>query len=227
MNPLPQKIRFLSMIYIWISHGDPFIYHYFNTSKVLDVGCGTGSFIKRNPRNYYGIDISNSLVNICVQQGLNAIVGSATDLPFKDENIEAINCNNLIEHLSPDSAAIMLNEFARVLKKGGIVMLRSPLGENVWDTFSHIRPYPPTAIKKLITSETEDFVRPDNNHLKQLHILHIYFQGKYFKNRILFFLSNTWTHFIPWSRKSAYVLILTKSFNPNIQSNQELLQEVK
>ena len=213
MHELRRKLGFLSMIYVWTKHGDPFIYHYFNNSKVLDVGCGSGGFIKRDPKNYHGIDISKSLVNICVEKGLNAIVGSATDLPFENESIEAINCNNVIEHLPPDSAATMLNEFARVLKKDGIVMLRSPLGENVWDTFSHIRPYPPMAIKKLITSETEDFVRPDENHLKTLSILHIYYQGRYFKNRILFLLSNAWTHFVPWSRKYAYVLILSKSLN--------------
>ena len=59
--------------------------------KVLDVGCGSGGFIKRDPKNYHGIDISKSLVDICVEKGLTAVVGSAIDLPFEDESIEAKN----------------------------------------------------------------------------------------------------------------------------------------
>jgi len=209
MDVLPKKLSFLSMIYIWIKHGNPFIYHYFNNCKVLDVGCGKGEFLMRNPENFYGIDISKSLVDICVSKGLNATVASATDLPFQDESIEAINCDNIIEHLPPDSAATMLNEFARVLKKGGVIVLRSPLGENVWNTFSHLRPYPPIAIKKLITCEVEEFIRPENNYLKTIQIVHIYFQGKYYKNPLFLVLSNAFAHFVPWSRKYAYVLVLS------------------
>jgi len=29
----------------------------------------------------------------------------------------------------------------------------------VWNTFSHVRPYPPTAFRKLLSTETENLVR--------------------------------------------------------------------
>lgn len=210
MEQLPKKLNFIEIISTWRRHGDPFVYYYFKGRKVLDVGCGTGRFLQRNPLDFYGIDISSRLVDLCVEKKLKARLGSAEELPFAEESVEAINCDNIIEHLPPETAAAMINEFGRVLKRGGIAIIRSPLGESVWNTFSHIRPYPPSAIQKLLTNEKEDFVRNKQNYLDKLRIAHVYYQGRYFKNRLMFLLSNAWAYFIPWSRKYGYVLVLYK-----------------
>lgn len=207
---LPKRLTFIEMLHIWRRYGDPFIHHYFKRLKVLDVGCGSGRFLQRNPGDFYGIDISQQLVDQCLSKGFKAQVGSATQLPFANETIEAVNCDNVIEHLPPEAAAVMINEFARVLKKGGIAVIRSPLGEYVWNTFSHIRPYPPAAIQKLLTNEKEDFIRGDQSHLDRLHIGDVYYSGRYFNNRLMFLLASAWVHFVPLSRKHAYVLVLYK-----------------
>ncbi len=205
-----KKLAFIELILLWVKHGDPYIYYYFRDNAVIDIGCGNGKFLKRNPKKYIGVDISENLVAECKQKGFNAVLGQADRIPFDDSSIKAINCDNVIEHLTPDVAAVMINEFGRVLESGGVAIIRSPLGESVWDTFSHIRPYPPSAIQKLLTKETEDFVRPKDNHLNELEILHVYYQGKYFKNKIIFLLSQAWTNIVPESRKYAYVAILRK-----------------
>lgn len=208
---LSKKLTFVRMLTIWWGHGDPFVYYYFRGLKVLDIGCGAGRFLEKNPSDYFGIDVSSELVDVCQRKGLKAAKASATRLPFETNSIAAIHCDNLIEHLQPGDAAAMLNEIGRVLMVGGIAMLRSPLGESVWNTFSHVRPYPPAAIQKLLHDEKEGFVRSEHHHVGSLRIGHVYYSGRYFRNRLLFALGAAWAHFIPWSRKHGYVLVLYKN----------------
>jgi len=207
----PKKISFLRLLLTWLRHGDPFIHQYFQGRKVLDVGCGTGRFLKRRPEDFFGVDLSPEMVKICLDQGLSAFEASATSLPYPDGSIEAINCDNIIEHLPPAQAAAMLHEFGRVLRPGGLVLIRSPLGEGIWNTFSHVRPYPPAAIQKLLKTAPESFVRPEGNWLRHLRTGSVYYSGRYFQNRFLYLLSTFWVWHVPWARRHGYVLVLYKA----------------
>lgn len=109
------------------------IYNYFfrwdlKGKKVLDVGCGTGFWVRqfcKRGMETYGVDISSKAVEITKKSldlfGYKAVVvtGNAEALPFDDESFDHINCQGVIHH-TPDTQKC-IQEFKRVLKPGGSV----------------------------------------------------------------------------------------------------------
>lgn len=47
-------------------------------------------------------------------------------LPFKDGSVEVMVCNHVIEHISFRKLPFVLREWSRVMKKGGVLRLRTP-----------------------------------------------------------------------------------------------------
>lgn len=138
---------------------DPFQIKYLTGRRVLDVGCGTGEFLARDPENFVGVDVDLQLVDRCRERGLTAHCMSALALEFPDASFDAVHAAQLIEHFTPADAARFIFESARVLRPGGHLFLTTPGVRNVWNTFSHIRPYPPAAFAKLLSSATENYLR--------------------------------------------------------------------
>lgn len=135
---------------------DIFVLDYMKDCKhILDVGCGEGRFISHNPKKIMGIDQNQQSLKICKDKGFNVIYGKVTKLPFKDSSFDAVHCSHVIEHLLPEGAYKLLREMNRVLKKGGILCLRTPLlYKGFYCDFTHIKPYYPEAILHYLkTSE--------------------------------------------------------------------------
>ena len=175
---------------------------------VLDVGCGEGDFMAKDPLNRVGVDIDAELVRRCKGRGLDARCMSATKLGFPDDSFDAVHGAELIEHFEPKTAVQFLSEAARVLKPGGIVYLTTPGERYVWNTFSHVRPYPPIAFKKLFGTSTEGFIQDNSIPLK----LECYFAFRRVShNRLITGLMNTLNVAIPPRWPSGYVLILRKN----------------
>ena len=115
--------------------------------KILDIGCGVGDFAMMAPDRVTGLERREVTVEICRQRGVNVVVGDATDLPFEDESFDGVHSSHVIEHLHPDQAHKLLSEADRVLKKGGLFCLSSPmLCSSFYSDFTHIRPYNPWAV---------------------------------------------------------------------------------
>jgi ubiquinone/menaquinone biosynthesis C-methylase UbiE len=90
-------------------------------SELLDIGCGNGkNIISRPDLIFKGIDISDELVKICYNKGLDVIECSMTLMPFKDNSFDGFITVASYHHLSNDTdRKIALNEMYRILKKGG------------------------------------------------------------------------------------------------------------
>jgi ubiquinone/menaquinone biosynthesis C-methylase UbiE len=96
--------------------------------KLLDIGCGDGSFIIqfKNHCETFGVDISRSAIKIAKEAGISAyeVDVSSERLPFQDEYFDIIYMGDVIEHLTnPDFA---INEVARVIKTNGFLVLSTP-----------------------------------------------------------------------------------------------------
>lgn len=81
----------------------------------LDIGCGKDY----DRENYVGVDISD----FGQEHQMNV---ELAPLPFDDEVFEEIRCHNILEHIHTDNIIFVMNEFHRVLKKGGILDIIVP-----------------------------------------------------------------------------------------------------
>ncbi len=96
-----------------------------NASKVLEVGCGTGRWLrllKELGCEYAGFDYSSGMLAIA-REGLDGDIreGSAEALPWGDASFDCVQICNAFHHFPEKEAA--LREACRVTKPGGAILL--------------------------------------------------------------------------------------------------------
>lgn len=102
---------------------------------VLDLGCGDGFFAETVFGHLdTGIDLDAGEVGRAVKRGAydQALVVSATDMPFKNNSYNTVISNCVMEHI-PDIDGV-LSEVKRVLKPGGRLITSVP--SEYWDADS-------------------------------------------------------------------------------------------
>jgi ubiquinone/menaquinone biosynthesis C-methylase UbiE len=90
---------------------------------VLEVGCGTGLVLSRITefaKSAKGVDLSPGMLEKAKERGLDAVEGSATDLPFEDNTFDVTCSFKVLAHIPEIDRA--LSEMARVTKPGGYVL---------------------------------------------------------------------------------------------------------
>jgi ubiquinone/menaquinone biosynthesis C-methylase UbiE len=111
---------------------------------VLDIGCGYGwcelNFLKRGVKKIIGIEITEDDLKTVKGNIKNKKaefkVGSAINLPFKNDSIDTVVSWEVIEHIPKNTEGVMFKEASRVLKKGGHFYLSTPyksLISNIFD----------------------------------------------------------------------------------------------
>lgn len=98
--------------------------------KILDVGCGTGRLLSYfDDVKKYGIDISIDMAKMSKEKGIEACMGNVENLPYLDEFFDMVICTDVLEHVF-DLYKTMF-EIDRVVKKGGHIVLRVPVGDEL------------------------------------------------------------------------------------------------
>lgn len=98
-----------------------------DTTKILDVGCGTGNYTnileKITNAKIYGIDASEGMLEKVKEKNKNIItkVGLATDIPFEDCAFNFVYMTDVIHHVTDINK--MFLEFNRILVNGGKVCI--------------------------------------------------------------------------------------------------------
>lgn len=102
-----------------------------NTVKILDAGCGTGLLAKKMEQfgEVVAVDNSPEAIKFAKKSGVKARLASVNKLPFKDNVFDLVASVDVIYHKMVDDKKA-LAEFFRVLKPGGILILRVPA--NKW-----------------------------------------------------------------------------------------------
>lgn len=122
---------------------------------IVDVGCGTGAMLKelQSYGHVAGIDYYPEALNLCRKRGIKELyLADMSKLPFKDETVDVITALDVVEHVKDDEGVI--NEFARVLKPGGILVVNVPAFGWLWsywdDLMGHHHRYTTTQLKTLL-----------------------------------------------------------------------------
>lgn len=100
-------------------------------SRVLEVGCGAGSFIRalktqRPELNCFGTDISREAISRAQSQDNSVVYNVCSDnsLPYEDGFFDGIFLIDVLEHVSwPENLLLEIN---RVLKTGGTLFIFVP-----------------------------------------------------------------------------------------------------
>ncbi len=202
-----SDIKFIfSLFREWLRASDPIFALFMKGKKVLDIGCGEGRLLRRNPALVYGIDINKKMVEQLMKENLLVKEGNVTGIPYADNFFDVVHCSNIIEHLNPVEAQKMFLEIKRVLKSGGMAIIITPMPKTVWNTFGHIKPYPPAAIKKLFRQVSlESF-----DSITGLEIKNIFYYGTWASNKITFILSTLIAQLTPFLRGS-YLMVIEKN----------------
>ncbi|HKM72553.1 MAG TPA: methyltransferase domain-containing protein [Stellaceae bacterium] len=101
-------------------------------ARLLDVGCGTGRFLREVKANYprldvTGLDLSPHYLAVARRElqpwsRARLVVGAAEAMPFADGYFDAITCIYLFHELPARVRRAVVGEIRRVLKPGGILI---------------------------------------------------------------------------------------------------------
>jgi SAM-dependent methyltransferase len=97
--------------------------------RILDAGCGTGGTTVQLRRfgEVVGVDLAWEALEPARGRGLNRLArGSVEQLPFRDGAFDAATSFEVVYHLGVANDALALKEIRRVLKPGGLFLLRVP-----------------------------------------------------------------------------------------------------
>lgn len=99
-----------------------------SNTKVLDVGCGAGVISRELFSlgfNVDGVDFSDEVIKIAKQEvpGANFQTADICNLPFAGETFDIVACLGVFPTVTDPEKA--LRESFRVLKKGGIIIIRT------------------------------------------------------------------------------------------------------
>lgn len=130
-----------------------------NPGIVLDLGGGTGDFasplMEGSHTTVISLDTDLGALKNRVE-GVQAVLGDATNLPFKDSSMDGVTGRAILHHF-PERIDVCLAEVKRVLKTKGLFLVQEPLAHNLFAN---------TVRRYILTERHESGEQPlDPDHL--------------------------------------------------------------
>lgn len=97
-----------------------------NNVSILEIGCGNGkrlAALKQKGYEVFGIDPSQAAINDAISNGINALVGTADNLPFHDIFFDIVSFGFCLYLCDREDLFKIAAEADRVLKKGGFLFI--------------------------------------------------------------------------------------------------------
>jgi SAM-dependent methyltransferase len=131
-------------------------------SDVLDIGCGRGEFLallKERGVRARGIDVNDSMVEVCLQKGLDASKADALEYLRAQPagSLGGLLAAQVVEHLDPAYLTNLLDAAYAALRPGAPIVLET-INPACWFAFfesyvrdiTHVRPLHPDTLKFLL-----------------------------------------------------------------------------
>lgn len=150
---------------IFSKAADCIIRHRPDKGRLLDIGCGYGFFLaemrRRGGWELAGMDVSRTAVAYAASQGFNVTQATLETANIKDDTFDAVTMFYVLEHVTDPSG--VLAEVMRILKPGGMLLLRVPhttpiveflkvlrIKNNLYDPPFHLSDFSPVTIKRFL-----------------------------------------------------------------------------
>ena len=93
--------------------------------SILDLACGTGRFLDFATT---GLDASKNMITVAQRKysDKQLIEASATSIPLPNESYDAVFTLHLFMHLTPETINTIIDECARILRPGGMLIFDIP-----------------------------------------------------------------------------------------------------
>jgi ubiquinone/menaquinone biosynthesis C-methylase UbiE len=155
--------------------------------KILDLGCGAGDhtlFFKEQGFQAIGIDLSESMIQLCKKKGIDAEVMDIENLTFSNNTFDGIWATTSLLHIEKKNITPVIKKMYDILKKEGTlhVCVKKGRGEELifdknssqkrffafWEEEELIKQFEPYF--EVIKSQVKTF--------KNIDFLNIFFQKK-------------------------------------------------
>lgn len=123
-------------------------------SKILDLGCGRGEFLRgfiRCGLNGFGVDQSAIAKSICPEVEILQSDLENDPLPYNDNSFDIVFSKSVLEHFYYPERLVA--EIYRIVKPGGLVITMVPDWEAVYnifyDDYTHRRPFTVKSLRDI------------------------------------------------------------------------------
>jgi ubiquinone/menaquinone biosynthesis C-methylase UbiE len=165
------------------------------SESVLDVGCGSGWMLRtlsrRGISRLYGVDLSRGQYVKGESAELSPSTfaeGDCYSLPFKNGSVDVVLMTEVLEHLEAPADAI--KEGARVLKKGGKLLVSVPWNEKLRYTLcihcneltpinAHVQSFSSDRLIKMLEEAGLEVVRENTSMNRGLQYLRMHVLFKF------------------------------------------------
>ena len=198
--------------------------HFFKSNfiKTLDIGCGSGLFVKNfmdNGYDAYGLEPSKSLAQFGIKNGLNIIEGNLENM--KMDKFDFISLVDVIEHVKNPSEMIL--KCTKILNNGGLLLIVTPRKDSFFKFILGFKwwHYRLAHVGYFTKKNLLDLCKKNNLNLVHDFSPSWYFPLNYILNRILLYIpliKNIKINFfknisIRLNLRDSMALIVTKSEN--------------
>ncbi|HEY9679245.1 MAG TPA: class I SAM-dependent methyltransferase [Drouetiella sp.] len=108
--------------------------------QILDAGCGTGSLAEKMCKlgTVRAVDMHDEALRYSSSRGINVTKASVESLPFPDKEFDLVTSIDVIYHKFVNDDVAALKEFFRVLKPGGVLVLRVPADPQLFSSHDEV-----------------------------------------------------------------------------------------
>lgn len=114
--------------------------------RALDIGAAAGGntrTLQQEGWESVALEYDDSAVELARARGLDVVQGDARDLPFEDDEFDAVVAYDVLEHIAEHD--VVVAEIARVVRPGGKVFIAVPADPALWsahdEAVGHVRRY--------------------------------------------------------------------------------------